>query len=108
MSHVDGDDRLTSSERGYNARWRRERKIYLSSNPLCVLHLSKGRTVPATVVDHIEPHKGDDELFWDQDNWAALCQACHNAHKQRLEKSGMVMGCNVNGAPDDPSHPWHK
>ncbi|WP_342664986.1 HNH endonuclease [Shimazuella kribbensis] len=37
-----------------------------------------GRVVPATVVDHITPHKGDRELFWDSTNWQSMCSTCHN------------------------------
>jgi len=32
----------------------------------------------ALVVDHIQPHKGNDDLFWDASNWQSLCEACHN------------------------------
>jgi len=32
----------------------------------------------ATVVDHITPHKGDNDLFWDRANWQSLCESCHN------------------------------
>ena len=32
----------------------------------------------ATVVDHIMPHKGDNTLFWDRDNWQSLCKRFHN------------------------------
>jgi 5-methylcytosine-specific restriction protein A len=32
---------------------------------------------PATAVDHIQPHRGDYELFWDSDNWQPLCATCH-------------------------------
>jgi 5-methylcytosine-specific restriction endonuclease McrA len=28
----------------------------------------------ATIVDHIKPHRGDQNLFWDQTNWQALCR----------------------------------
>jgi len=34
--------------------------------------------VLATVVDHITPHKGDNDLFWDRANWQSLCESCHN------------------------------
>ena len=34
--------------------------------------------VRATVVDHIIPHRGDQKLFWDQNNWQALCKSCHD------------------------------
>ncbi|MGM9590559.1 MAG: HNH endonuclease signature motif containing protein, partial [Faecousia sp.] len=37
-----------------------------------------GRLTPATVVDHIIPHRGDRKLFWDESNWQPLCKDCHN------------------------------
>jgi Restriction endonuclease len=37
------------------------------------------RATPADVVDHVEPHKGDASLFWDElGNWQALCYSCHS------------------------------
>lgn len=71
------------------------------------MHLKLGRYVAATVVDHIVPHRGDMKLFWDRDNWQALCKACHDSHKQRLEKSGRVAGCDLAGLPSDPGHHWN-
>lgn len=38
-----------------------------------------GKTGKATVVDHIVPHRGDDRLFWDEENWQALCKNCHDS-----------------------------
>lgn len=70
--------RLSSSQRGYNARWRKARKAYLKQNPLCVACKSIGVITEATVVDHIKPHKGDQELFWDRSNWQSLCKRCHD------------------------------
>jgi len=69
--------RPCATERGYDARWQRARLLFLRRNPLCVLHKMKGEIVPATVVDHKLPHKGDMRLFWDVGNWQALCRACH-------------------------------
>lgn len=37
------------------------------------------------VVDHIRPHRGDPVLFWDENNWQALCKFCHDSRKQRVE-----------------------
>ncbi|WP_189426952.1 HNH endonuclease [Devosia pacifica] len=37
--------------------------------------------------DHITPHRGDDQLFWDRTNWQALCAHCHNSTKQRQERT---------------------
>ena len=42
------------------------------------------RLVPATVVDHIKPHRGDAKLFWDETNWQPLCKSCHD-HKTMTE-----------------------
>jgi len=71
-------NRPTSTERGYNYRWQKVRKIYLRKNPLCVECLKEGRVESATVVDHIEPHRGDNEKFWNEDNFQSLCESCHN------------------------------
>lgn len=30
------------------------------------------------LVDHIIPHKGDMELFWDRNNWQAMAKECHD------------------------------
>lgn len=74
--------RPNSTARGYNHRWAKERSAYLAINSTCVMC-----SAPATVVDHITPHKGDDHLFWDQSNWQPLCSHHHNSTKQRLERS---------------------
>ncbi len=37
-----------------------------------------GRLTAATVVDHIIPHQGDRSLFWDIDNWKAVCKSHHD------------------------------
>ncbi|WP_320442607.1 HNH endonuclease [Ruminococcus turbiniformis] len=72
-------DRKTTSEKGYGSRWQKARAVYLQSHPLCARCLAKGRYVKATVVDHIIPHRGDRKLFWDRDNWQALCKSCHDS-----------------------------
>lgn len=67
-----------------------------------------GRVTSATVVDHIVPHRGNNELFWDKSNWQALCKPCHDRHKQRLEKSGTEVGCGLDGVPIDKTHHWNR
>lgn len=73
------DRRPSASERGYGLDWRIARKWFLSEHPLCrhCLDAKPQRLTPATVVDHIKPHKGVMALFWDADNWQALCNRCH-------------------------------
>jgi 5-methylcytosine-specific restriction endonuclease McrA len=83
----------------YDRRWRRERLRFLQSNPLCVYCLAQGKVEEATVVDHIKPHKGDRHLFWDRNNWQALCKPHHDSTKQAEERNGVVIGCGTDGIP---------
>ncbi|TKI02774.1 HNH endonuclease [Martelella alba] len=113
---------MNKEPRVYGSRWEKARISYLRSHPLCVMCQQQGRAVPATVVDHIKPHRlkdaiasGDKQmisiaqkLFWDQDNWQSLCKQHHDSTKQRMEKSGLVPGCDENGFPLDPNSHWHK
>lgn len=69
----------TSAQRGYGYRWQKERADYLRLYPLCRECERSGFVKAATVVDHIEPHRGDQALFWDRTNWQPLCGPCHTA-----------------------------
>lgn len=73
-------DRKSASSRGYNSGWRKMRARFLQQpeNVFCVECMKRGVLTRATVVDHIIPHRGDQELFWDQSNWQALCKSCHD------------------------------
>ena len=77
-------NRPSARERGYTRQWETARKEWLHFNPICA---HPGCVNPATVVDHVTPHKGDMKLFWDKTNWQSLCAPCHNRHKQRAENS---------------------
>lgn len=103
-----GETKESAARRGYGRRWQRYRERYLREHPLCVMHLELGYTVASDVVDHIVPHKGDHKLFWDPKNHQAICKQCHDRHKQRLEKSGTVIGCSLDGVPTDPGHHWRQ
>ncbi len=71
--------RLSSAARGYNAQWVKARNAYLRLNPLCATCKADGIMTIATCVDHIIPHKGDMQLFWDtKKNWQSLCKHCHS------------------------------
>ena len=75
----------SSTERGYNYRWRKFRELYLKENPLCVFCKNEGIVKEANVVDHITPHKGDKELFWSKENHQSLCKFHHDSTKQAME-----------------------
>ena len=64
--------------RGYDTRWRKARKAFLQLHPLCAECMKEGKLTPATVVDHIVPHRGAPRLFWDEKNWQPLCKDCHD------------------------------
>lgn len=70
--------RGSSTKRGYGYRWQKFRESYLSSHPLCVECEKAGKITPATDVDHIVPHRGDMEKFW-QGPFQALCGPCHKS-----------------------------
>lgn len=92
-------------------RWRMASRAFLALHPLCQCpYCDEGRirVRAATVVDHRRAHRGDQVLFWDRSNWTALAKECHDSYKQRLEKSGVVEGCDTNGIPLDPNHHWNK
>jgi 5-methylcytosine-specific restriction enzyme A len=79
--------RGSASERGYDNRWQKARAGYLRSHPLCRRCEQRGDLTPATVVDHIVPHRGDRDLFWRSDNWQPLCKPCHD-RKTATEDGG--------------------
>lgn len=101
-------DKKTTSERGYNSRWRKARDTFLKKRPLCVFCEEQGKAVAATVVDHIKPHNGDQKLFWDQANWQPLCKFHHDSHKKRIENRGIKPGADSSGMPIDANHPWYR
>lgn len=100
--------RPASSERLYGWRWQKARDSYLKENPLCVECMKRGITREAKVVDHIVPHRGNWDLFWDRDNWQSLCESDHNRAKQIVEGGGIAPGCDANGIPLDPNHHWRR
>ena len=66
-------------ERGYTSEWDKYRLTFLKANPLCAHCLPAGLYTPATIVDHIIPiDGGDDVLFWPASNHQPLCQSCHS------------------------------
>lgn len=71
-------DRANATRRGYDSRWRSARNRFLKVNPLCVKCKEQGKLTKAIVVDHIKPHRGNKNLFWDESNWQPLCKSCHD------------------------------
>lgn len=82
--HVpESDRREGANARGYTYKWQKASKAFLALNPLCAACQRKGLVVPATEVDHIIPHKGNAERFWDPHNLQSLCHRCHSRKTAR-------------------------
>lgn len=89
-------------------QWKRLRSLHLREHPVCVLCLEHGWDERAVVVDHIQPHRGDTRLFLDPHNLQSLCKNHHDSLKQTAEKRDLMPGCDIDGNPVDPRHPWNR
>jgi 5-methylcytosine-specific restriction enzyme A len=91
-----------------SARWRRMRKLQLQQHPLCKFCFeSRGEVTIATVVDHIDPHKGDINKFW-LGELQSLCHRCHVSTKQFVELNGYCPHIGLDGWPVDKRHPVYQ
>lgn len=78
--------RGTRTQRGYDNRWLRASKEFIKGK-VCVTCEKNGIAKMAECTDHIIPHKGNMELFWDKNNWQPLCLNC-NSEKATKEEGG--------------------
>lgn len=85
--------------------WRSLRRLVLMQQPLCRHCLRDGRTVLAREVDHVD----NDPSNNDPANLVGLCTPCHSRKTRRWMNGdeGDVYGCDANGTPLDPAHPWN-
>jgi 5-methylcytosine-specific restriction enzyme A len=81
------EPRRSSYARGYTKRWARASQAFRARYPLCGMRphqqppvmsqcYLEGRVTAATQTDHVQPHRGDQGLFWAESNWQALCREC--------------------------------
>lgn len=92
--------------------WKRLVAQQLSNHPLCQRCLVKGIESAATIPNHVKPHRGDTQLFFDPDNLESLCAPCHDQVVQSEERGGIPYssvgytgGADASGWPTDPRHP---
>lgn len=65
----------------YDAAWEAYRRRFLDANPRCY-----SCEEWATVVDHIVPHQGNEDLFRKLDNHLPLCARCHNIITAKFDR----------------------
>ena len=84
----------------YGRRWRKRRRAFLRQHPTCRHCARRGVLAVANQVDHVVPHRGNPDLMWSEDNWQALCHACHS-HKTARELVGAApkAGVDADGLP---------
>jgi 5-methylcytosine-specific restriction endonuclease McrA len=84
--------------------WRRRRRLQLLQHPLCALCEARGVVTPATVGDHVTPHRGDWNAFR-LGPLQSLCADCHGRMKHRVDLHGYSSEIGGDGWPLDPKHP---
>lgn len=56
---------------------------------MCGRIVTDGRKADnAAVIDHLQPHEGDELLKWDEGNLWLVCKRCHDTTCQTYEKQG--------------------
>ena len=98
------------------SRWKKASEAFRASpeGALCIDCKAQGKIVPSEVTDHIVPHSGDLDLFWDPANWAPRCWSCHSVKSRadefeaRTGKIQLRKGCDAHGIPLDPRSHWHQ
>lgn len=76
--------------RGYTAAWDKASAGHLRSHPLCAYCALADDIAPATLTDHLYPHRGDQAVFWNRTYWISSCKPCHDRFKQRIERLGRI------------------
>lgn len=88
--------------------WVEGRKRFLAANPWCIWCARFGVQTAATRVNHRIPHRGHRRLFLDKSNWEPVCERCHNSACKQQDRGRPVKGCDLDGLPIDPNHPWNR
>ena len=89
---------------GTPVRGARIRRHQLLEHPLCRYCAERGIVTPATICDHVEPHRGDVNKFW-LGRFQSLCKSCHDSTKRFVETRGFRPDIGLDGWPLDPRHP---
>ena len=128
--------RGTAPRRAHDSHaWEQRAKAFLQANPYCILCRAIGLPpTRATIADHVHPVSDGADMLTSE--LQPLCAVHHQSVKRRLEglfargqctpadlrcTSALAIrlaedgplpfewrGCDRNGMPKDPRHPWHR
>ncbi|MFY7942557.1 MAG: HNH endonuclease signature motif containing protein [Burkholderiaceae bacterium] len=84
------------------ATWRKLRAQVLNEQPLCPECRDQGCLEPATEVDHHDNDPSNNA----RENLVGLCKPHHSAKTQADRFGKRINGCDADGKPLDPAHPW--
>jgi 5-methylcytosine-specific restriction protein A len=88
-------DRGSARQRGYDGRWDKVVATFKQRNPVCLGCAAIGERYPTEVVDHVEPHKGDQTKFWNTAMWQPACRWHHDVIEKQLERMFEVGECKA-------------
>lgn len=95
--------------------WKKLRTVHLAAYPWCEGHKAMGQPyVIANTVDHRVPMSDGGPAFPGHDGLTSYCPGCHSAKTARGTEAGAVRsskprrGCDAEGNPLDPIHPWRR
>lgn len=90
--------------------WRVLRKRKLQVEPLCQACSRRGLVTPASHVDHVLSIKQGGEPFPPLAGLMSLCPSCHSIKTNAKDRAGgkgvAFKGCDADGVPLDPEHPF--
>jgi 5-methylcytosine-specific restriction protein A len=75
--------------------WKKQRIIQLSKEPLCAACLLEGKVAQAIAIDHVFPHRQDQNKF-KTNIFQSLCQS-HHTLKTQEENKGKYLHYSSNG-----------
>lgn len=102
------EDRIRGNRhaRGYGTRWDAIAAQVKHEEPLCRPCKARAKISATTQVDHIVPKaKGGTD---DRSNLQGICDDCHALKTAHEQGAPMRSGCDANGLPADPAHPWNR
>jgi hypothetical protein len=85
--------------------WKQLASWQLKDEPLCQRCFIHGHVRAATVVHHVQPHRGDRAFFLDPSNLESLCKWHHDSEAQSEERRGYSVRVGDDGWPVDDKHP---